>query len=154
MLTPYSEQTTMQTVEITKHIEVIAPIDIVFESILEQIGPLNERGDGVPLPMKLEAWPGGRWFRDFGNNSGHLWGHVQTIRPHDLLEIHGPLFMSAPAVSYVVYKLKQQGDVTLIEFAHRAVGQIPPQFTDGAAMDHGWSSQLSRIRDAAQRRKK
>ena len=25
--------------------------------------------------MKLEAWPGGRWFRDLGDGNGHLWGH-------------------------------------------------------------------------------
>jgi len=26
------------------------------------------------------ALAGGRWFRDIGNNAGHLWGHVQVIR--------------------------------------------------------------------------
>ena len=50
--------------------------------------------------MKIEAWPGGRWFRALGNNTGHLWDHVQSIKPPKLLEIHGPLFMSTPAISH------------------------------------------------------
>ena len=41
--------------------------------------------------MKIEPWPGGRWYRDLGNNAGHLWGHVQVIKPPTLLEICGPL---------------------------------------------------------------
>src|SRR5437016_4426435 len=104
MLAPTSEQTT-QTLEIVKHIEIKASMEIVWESMLEQIGPMNVRPDGVSLSMKLEAWPGGRWYRDLGNNAGHLWGHVQSIRPYDLLELHGPMFMSAPAISHVLYRL-------------------------------------------------
>ena len=47
--------------------------------------------------MKLEPWPGGRWFRDLGNDNGHFWGLVQAIKRPTLLEITGPLFMSAPS---------------------------------------------------------
>lgn len=153
MPTSVSEQT-LQTLEVTKRTEIAAPMDIVFETILEQIGPLNERGDGTPLPMTLEAWPGGRWFRDFGNNAGHLWGQVQSIRPNDLLEIQGPMFMSAPVISHVIYRLTQNGAGTVIEFSHRAVGQIPPQFLDGGALKQGWSAQLERVRVASERRAK
>jgi uncharacterized protein YndB with AHSA1/START domain len=153
MPTSVSEQT-LQTLEVTKRTEIAAPMDMVFETILEQIGPLNERGDGMPLPMTLEAWPGGRWFRDFGNNAGHLWGHVQSIRPNDLLEIQGPMFMSAPVISHVLYRLTQNGTGTVLEFSHRAVGQIPPQFLDGVALKQGWSVQLERVRAASERRAK
>jgi hypothetical protein len=95
------EQTThatqaIQTFEIVKQEEIAAPIGIVFETILEQMGPLNSTPER-PMPMKLEAWPGGRWFRDLGNNTGHFWGVVQAIKPPSLLEISGPLFMSTPA---------------------------------------------------------
>jgi len=154
MQTQTAPDTALQTLEVVKRTEIAAPIDIVFETILEQLGPLNERPDGTPLPMKLEAWPGGRWFRDFGNNAGHLWGHVQSIRPNDLLEICGPMFMSAPVASHVMYRLEQQGPITVIEFSHRAVGQIPPQFLDGINVNKGWSWQLDRVRAAAERKAK
>jgi hypothetical protein len=79
MPTSVSEQV-MQTLEMTRDEEIAAPIEVVFETILEQMGELNETPDGAPLPMKIEPWPGGRWFRDLGNNTGHLWGHVQWGR--------------------------------------------------------------------------
>ena len=65
--------------EIVKEEEIAAPIEIVFETILEQMGPMNSTPE-KPMPMKLEAWPGGRWFRDLGDNTGHFWGVVQAIK--------------------------------------------------------------------------
>ena len=149
---PQVQPASIQMLEVVKDMEIAAPIDIVFETVLEMMGPLNETMDGTSLRMKLEAWPGGRWFRDFGNNAGHLWGHVQTMRPPDLIEIHGPLFMSAPAVSHIQYKLKEESKtLTRILFSHRAIGIIPPQFLDGN-VDKGWTSMLQRIQAAAVQR--
>ena len=60
-------------------------------------GRSTQLPEGASLSLKLEAWPGGRWYRDLGNNTGHFWGHVQAIKPPTLLEICGPLMMSYPA---------------------------------------------------------
>src|ERR1700761_4868759 len=103
---------TVHTLEFLKEEEIAAPIDIVFETILEEMGPRNEGQPGTPMPMKLEAWPGGRWFRDLGDNAGHWWGSVQAIKAPTLLEICGPLFMSNPAISNVQYRLKEENGVT------------------------------------------
>jgi Activator of Hsp90 ATPase homolog 1-like protein len=148
-----SEETGIKKLEVVRDIEVAAPIDIVFETILEQLGPLNEGADREPIPMKLEPWPGGRWFRDFGNNAGHFWGHVQSFRPHDLLEIHGPMFMSAPVISHVLYRLKEENGVTRIKFSHRAIGQIPEAHLDGTAVNRGWTNHFARVKARAEGRK-
>ena len=143
---------TVQTIDIAKEEVIEASIDIVFETVLEQMGPLGEAPDGTPLPMVLEPWPGGRWYRDLGNNAGHCWGHVQSIRPNTLLEIHGPLFMSYPAISHVLYRLEEMGPGrTRVRFSHRAVGRIGPEFLNGN-VNKGWSSMLGRIRKAAEGR--
>ena len=143
---------TIQTLEIVKDEEIAAPIDIVFETILEQMGPYNEAPGTGSMPMVLEAWPGGRWFRNLGNNTGHFWGHVQAIKPPALLEICGPLFMSFPAVSNVQYRLTEEGGLTRVRFVHRAIGQIPEDLLDGTKVNTGWSSLLTRIRVAAEGR--
>jgi len=153
MLTSLTEQG-IQTLEVIKDEEIAAPIDIVFEAILEQMGPRNETPDGKPLPMKIEPWPGGRWFRDLGNNAGHLWGHVQSIKQPTLLEIYGPLFMSAPVMSHVLYRLTAEGAGTRVKFSHRAIGQIDPHLQDGARVGEGWSSIIGRIRKAAEQKAK
>lgn len=143
---------TMQTVEIVREERIAAPIEVVFETILEQVGPLNEKPDGEPLPLKLEAWPGGRWYRDLGNNAGHLWGHVQAIKPPHLLEISGPLFMSTPAANNVQYRLTSEGAATRLKFCHRAAGWLPEGAIEG--MGGGWKNIFDRIRDSAERKER
>jgi len=148
MLTSASEQA-IQMFEIIKEEEIAAPIEVVFETLLEHLGPLNETGPGSPLPMKLEAWPGGRWYRDLGNHTGHFWGHVQVVKPPTLLEIAGPLFMSYPAISHLQYRLTAEGGVTRLMLAHRAIGQIKPEHQH---VGQGWGYILGKIREAAERR--
>ena len=151
MLNKPSEQG-IHTLEITKEEEIAASIEIVCETLLEQMGPYNETPDGSPLVMHLEAWPGGRWFRDLGNNSGHYWGTVQAIKRPTLLEICGPLFMSFPVISNVQYRLREVEGLTRMQFTHRAMGQIPEELRDGANVNKGWSSMLAKIRENAERR--
>jgi uncharacterized protein YndB with AHSA1/START domain len=153
MSTSTSEQT-IHTLEITRDQQIAASIDLVFETILEQMGPLNETPDGTPLPMKLEPWPGGRWFRDFGNNTGHFWGHVQSVKPPTLLEIQGPLFMSSPAISHVQYRLIAEAGGTRVKFSHRAIGEIAPEYRDGVNVNKGWTSLMARIREVAEKKQK
>lgn len=141
----------IQTFEIRKEIEINAPIDIAFEAMLDELGPESQSMDGKPLSMKIEPWPGGRWYRDLGNNTGHLWGHVQVIKPPTLLEITGPMPMSYPAVNHVQYRLKETGaGQTLLSFVHRSMGMIQPDHRDG--MPKGWQFWIEKIRDLAEKR--
>ena len=57
---------TIQTLEIVKEEEIAAPVDVVFETILEQMGPYNEVPERGPMPMVLEAWPVGGGFATWG----------------------------------------------------------------------------------------
>src|SRR5260221_11913605 len=93
------------TVTIKQEIRVQAPLEKTFKALLEELGPSHQVGDDRPLPMKLEAWPGGRWYRDLGDDNGHLWGHVQAIKRPTLLKISGQFFMSKAAVSNLHYRL-------------------------------------------------
>src|SRR5271168_1333017 len=68
------------TLNISKEIHVRATIEKTFAALLEQMGPHNETAEGQPMPMKIEPWPGGRWYRDLGRNDGHFWGNVQAIK--------------------------------------------------------------------------
>src|SRR6202042_3848961 len=78
------------TIHIAEEIKVRASIEVTFAALLDQLGPYNEVGADKPMPMKLEAWPGGRWYRDLGEQNGHCWGFVQAIKRPPLLEISGP----------------------------------------------------------------
>ena len=150
MTTGTLEQEAVQTLEIRKDIDINAPIEISFQALLDEIGPEAQMPDGKSLQMKLEPWPGGRWFRDLGNNAGHLWGHVQVIKPPALLEICGPMAMSYPAINHIQYRLKFEGGRTRLSLWHRAMGLIPPEHADG--MREGWTEWLKSIGELAERR--
>jgi uncharacterized protein YndB with AHSA1/START domain len=138
---------TVQTIRICQEIEIAAPIDIAFEAILAEAGPESTMRDGTPMPFVLEAWPGGRWFRDLGNHTGHLWGHVQVIKPPKLLELSGPMFMSYPAINFVQYRLTAEGLGTRLQLTHRALGLIPAEHREG--VQEGWKHGIQRIREIA-----
>ena len=113
------------TLNITQEIHVRASLDVTFEALLEQLGPENSTPEGTRMSMKIEPWPGGRWYRDLGDGNGHFWGNVQAIKRPTLLEITGPLFMSYPVVSNLQYRLSEKDGGTLIKFHHTALGLIP-----------------------------
>lgn len=136
--------------EIRKEMVINAPIDIAYQTILDVLGPDGEMPGGKPFPMILEAWPGGRWYRDLGDNAGHLWGHVQAIKPPTLIELWGPLMMSFGACNNLQYRLTAEGNVTRVAFHHRAVGAMIGDMRDG--FPQGWGHWLDHMKDLAERR--
>jgi len=138
------------TLTINQQIQVNASLCVTFDALLEQIGPLNSRPDGVAMPMVIEPWPGGRWYRDLGDNNGHLWAHVQAIKRPTLLEFSGPLFASYPFVSNVQYRLTEVDGGTRIDFRHTALGFIQDDHRGG--VNKGWAWMLERTRIAAESR--
>ena len=136
------------TLSLTEEIRVQAPIDVTFATLIEQLGPFNETPEGQKMNMKIEAWPGGRWYRDLGDGNGHFWGNVQAIKRPTLLEICGPLFMSYPVVSNLQYRLSEVDGGTLIKFHHTALGMIEEQHRLGVSK--GWSDMHANLRKRAE----
>lgn len=140
---------------IQKETVIAAPAKIVFDSILVELGPEFVGGDGKSQSLKLEAWPGGRWFRDLGNNTGHLWGHVQVIlpppHPKPLLELYGPFFMSIAAINHAQWRVTpdSSGKSCTLNLIHRCLGDVSPQHREG--MSNGWGQMVQKIKDRAQR---
>jgi hypothetical protein len=135
--------------EIKQEMRVRAALAATFAALLEELGPSSQRPDGTSMQMKLEPWPGGRWFRDLGDNNGHCWALVQSIKRPTLLEFYGPLFMSQPVANHVIYRLSQEGNETVIKFSHTAFGPIAPEHREG--VNQGWTHMHSKVRARAER---
>lgn len=140
----------IQQLRIEKEVVIAAPVDIAFEAMLEEVAAENKLPDGTPMPLVLEAFPGGRWFRDLGDNTGHLWGHVQVIKPPKLIEISGPLFMSFPCANHVQYRFSADGIGTRLSFLHRAFGEFPEDLLQQIGI--GWTHIMERIKSHAESR--
>jgi uncharacterized protein YndB with AHSA1/START domain len=147
-----TESDTIHTIDIRRDILVAASPEVTFAALLEDLGPGSRMPDGTPFPMKIEPWPGGRWFRDRGeaggHKFGHLWGHVQVIKAPALLELTGPMPMSYPAINHVQYRLAAEGKGTRLSLVHRAMGLIPAEHRDG--MPEGWEHGLRMIKERAE----
>lgn len=129
---------------VEQEIEIKAAIGDVYKSVLHRFGEGNQNPDGQSMQLILEPWPGGRWFRDRGNGIGHLWGHVQVLKPPVLIELSGPLFMSYPALNHVEAKLEEIAGGTRVKLRHRAIGMIEPDVREGVGM--GWGHFMDLVR--------
>jgi uncharacterized protein YndB with AHSA1/START domain len=137
------------TLQVDMELPIKASASKVFAALIRQLttefGPPEH-----PMNLTLEAWPGGRWFRDLGDKQGHFWGHVQVIKPPSLLEVTGPLFMSYPAISHLQYRLVAQGHGTRLTLNHRAIGEIAPEHREGVAK--GWEHMLATMKAIAEKK--
>lgn len=130
--------------DVDQVVEIKAPAAKVFEALLHKLTDENTRPDGVPMPMKMELRPGGRWYRDLGNDTGHCWATVQSIKPPALLEFQGPMFMSYPVSGHLIIRLQEEGGVTRLSLRHRALGLIDENHRAGATM--GWNHYLTMVK--------
>ena len=134
-----------QTVlEFDQEIEIEAALGDVFEGMLHRLSEGHEGPPGTPLPLALERWPGGRWFRDLGNGTGHLWGFVQSIKPPNLIELFGPMFMSYPVSGHLIIRFSQATGATKLSFRYSALGLIREEHR--ANLDKGWIGMLADVK--------
>lgn len=137
------------TLDIAQELTIKAAPGDVFRSLLKRLGEENTTMDGKSLALVLEAWPGGRWFRDLGGQQGHLWGFVQVIKPPTLLEITGPMMMSYPAANHIQFRLTPEAGATKLAMRHRALGLIDPQHRSGVG--NGWQYMLNAVKESAEK---
>ncbi len=132
-----------ESLHIEMDVPISAPMDKVWGLITTRINDWmhgGEDGSGDRLDLTLETWPGGRLWRDLGDNGGHLWAFVQVIKPPYLLELYGPMFTSTPTLSHVTFRLEGEGDQAILKFSHRATGPIPADMASG--VNQGWRMTL------------
>ncbi|HRJ50725.1 MAG: SRPBCC domain-containing protein [Phycisphaeraceae bacterium] len=139
----------IRSLHIQRDVFIEAAIEATFRAVVDELGEESRMPGDVAFPMKIELWPGGRWYRDLGNRAGHFWGTVQVVKPPRLLEISGPMFMSYPAVNFVRYRLAAEGSGTRLTLTHRAMGLMPDDDIEG--VESGWDYGIERIRELAGR---
>ena len=131
--------------DIHEVVNIQASPEKVFDALVHRFAEGNTGGNNDPMPMKLELWPGGRWFRDLGNNNGHLWGHVQSIKKPNLLEFYGQLFMSFPVMNHIIIRINASESGSTLDFKHRAYGLIDSDYIEG--LEEGWIEYLGWIKE-------
>jgi hypothetical protein len=136
------------TLDISQSIEIDAAMGDAYKAMIRRLSVDNSTPDNKPMPMVLEEWPGGRWFRDLGNGQGHLWGFVQVIKPPTLIEILGPMFMSYAVAGHLQLRLTQIPGGAELSLRHRVLGMVEDGHREG--ITHGWDYLLSGVKQLAE----
>jgi uncharacterized protein YndB with AHSA1/START domain len=134
--------------KIEQTIEIKAAPEKVFEGLIQRLCDMGGEPGKPNLKLKLERKPGGRWYRDLGNDSGHLWGFVQSIKPPTLLEIFGPLMISNPVNCHLIVRLTPTPAGTKLVFKNEVFGPIPEEYKDDMkdGMAQGWAQMLDALK--------
>lgn len=134
--------------DVSQSVEINASVDDAWAAMLRRLTTANSTPDNKPMPMVLEEFPGGRWYRDLGDQQGHLWGFVQVIKAPALLEVHGPLFMSYPATGHVQFRLTQLENAVELSLRHRVLGLIEDDHREGITA--GWECFLGGVKEMSE----
>jgi hypothetical protein len=134
--------------DVSQSIEIQAPVGDAYAAIIRRLTHESTTPDNRPMPMILEEWPGGRWFRDLGNGQGHLWGFVQVIKPPNLIEIQGPMFMSYAVAGHLQIRVEQVPGGSEVALRHQAIGAIEEEHRAG--VQSGWTHYLQSIKQMAE----
>lgn len=137
------------SLDVSQSVRIDASSETAFRSLLDRLSKDNSTPDNRPMPMVLEEWPGGRWFRDLGDGQGHLWGHVQVIKPPTLIEIVGPMFMSYAVAGHLQLRLTADADGCELSLRHQVLGLVEPEHREG--LNHGWGHLLNTVKADAER---
>ncbi len=134
--------------DVEQHVEITAAPEKAWPAVLHHLGKGFTRPTGESMQAELEPRAGGRWWRNRGDGVEHLWGFVQAIKPNELIEISGPMFMSYPAMNHIEVKVQKSGAGSKVTLRHRALGMIDPEHRKGVST--GWGHLLSQVKKAVE----
>ncbi|KZE66189.1 hypothetical protein AWM68_07405 [Fictibacillus phosphorivorans] len=131
----------MGTFQIEQDIVIQAKIETVFKAITEDISSWwHFRVGDKESQLIFEPHLGGRFYEDWGNGEGTLWGTVTYFKRNDEIRLNGLLGMSGAVNSSYSYKLIEDGEKTILQLSHQAVGILEPHWEE--AHRHGWNELL------------
>lgn len=136
------------TLDVSQNIEIEAAPHDAYRALNRRLTTEHSTPDNRAMPMILEEWPGGRWFRDLGHDRGHLWGFVQVIKPPSLIEIHGPMFMSYAVAGHLQLRLTPISGGTELSMRHQVLGVVQDAHREG--LIHGWNYFLQDVKRLAE----
>lgn len=124
---------------IEQEIRIEASPSRVFEALTNNVSawwgaPYLISDEAKSLVMEPNI--GGRFYEDWGNGAGTLWGLVTSIKQDEWIEVRGSMAMSGVVTGVLRFELEAQGIATLVKLSHRAIGEVNEELQAG--YNDGW----------------
>lgn len=131
------------TLDVANDITIAAPREKVFDGLL-RIGSWWPHRFRDGSAVVFEPRVGGRFYEDWGGDTGALYGTVVKLSRPDHLAIDGLMGMSGPVAAVWMLDLVDDGDSTVVKFSHRGFGDIDDDTR--AAYSQGWGEVFAALR--------
>jgi DNA-binding transcriptional ArsR family regulator/uncharacterized protein YndB with AHSA1/START domain len=138
-----TQSPTISSFQIEQEVVIDAPRERVFQALTEEINNwwtfrLGEKESTLTFEPKMN----GRFFEDWGNGYGVIWGTIVYIKENEEIRLNGLLGMKGAVNSFYSYKLENDGYSTVLKLTHEAVGLIEAEWEE--AHRHGWNELLAK----------
>ena len=158
-LAPYAEQAAVTslrlkdfvegqmngTLDVANDVTIDAPRTRVWDAVT-RMGEWWPHRFRAGTRVGFEPVVGGRFYEDWGDGAGALYGTVTKITPFEHLSVTGPMGMGGPVVGVWSLDLVEQDGRTVLKFSHRAFGDIDEETR--AAYTSGWTEVLAALDSA------
>jgi DNA-binding transcriptional ArsR family regulator len=131
--------------EIELEVTIDAPREKVYEALTRDIDMWWAYRLGGERKSNLHVEPkfGGRFYEDWGNGEGAVWGTIYYIKSPEEIRVNGPLGMKGAVNSDYSYVLEAKGDSTVLKLSHHATGLLDPESEQ--SFRHGWQELLGQF---------
>ena len=131
--------------ELTAEITIDAPVDVVWRSLVEDIGTWWPHSFSDEPKITLEPWVGGRFWEEFGDvGGGALYGVVTYLVPLRELTVSGAMRMRGARQYVKTYTLEESGPSTVVRTVASVLGDVPEEMRTG--YDEGGVQVLERLK--------
>ncbi|WP_335869582.1 SRPBCC domain-containing protein [Bacillus sp. 2205SS5-2] len=134
----------LDSFKIEQEVMINASKEKVFEALTTQIDSWwAYRLCGDSSKLSFQPTIGGSFLETGKDGSGALWGTVTYLKENEEIRLNGVLGMHGAVNSAYTYRLKENGDSTVLYLSHHAAGLLNPEWHQQHAA--GWQELLGRF---------
>jgi uncharacterized protein YndB with AHSA1/START domain len=116
--------------EVHAEVEVAAPSDVVWRSLIEDVGSWWPHSFSDDPRISMEPWIGGRFMEEW-EGGGALYALVTHIVEGERLTVSGAMGMKGARQYVKTYELEAAGERTIVRTTASTLGDIPDELREG-----------------------
>jgi DNA-binding transcriptional ArsR family regulator len=131
--------------EIEMEVSIEASKEKVFTALTQDINQwwAYRLGDTSKSKLHFEPKFGGKFYEDWGNGEGAVWGTIYYYKSGEEIRLNGPLGMKGAITSDYTYTLEEKGSTTILKLSHHTSGLLHPEWEEQHRI--GWNELLGQF---------